>query len=342
MKVYILGAGASLASQGDLERIARGNWAPLVNDLFDERYTDHAVAVGLGRQDLASYRESFQAQGGSLEKWLTDRWDAIRQMQTTQAQRAERMVFGRLTFYIWWLMQRVSETYHVQDHFLLFLRNLTNADQDFALINFNYDTLLDRALVELGFPLNNLHDYLEAKYVKPHGSVNWLLNRRSDEDVFIDPEDTRDQMVRLTYAASTMYEEPIPVERVLMLSPLHQDLRHLNLVSSARFNRQFFYPLILLPLTTKLYQHFGGFDERLIAAGKSLLATANEVFLVGYRAQDKVIREMFEGVRPDTSLHVIGRNDAGQIMTSVLEWKPELRKGTVFTKGFARFIDSMN
>ena len=59
-----------------------------------------------------------------------------------------------------------------------------NPDEPTLLVTFNYDTLLDRALDDLGVPLTTIEQYVSSdrfKLIKVHGSVNWVrkvtLNR---------------------------------------------------------------------------------------------------------------------------------------------------------------------
>jgi hypothetical protein len=109
MQVFIFGAGASQASQqspfGLNVNSAR---APLVDQLFDPRYGDCARNI-LSDEDFQEARLGVQS--GSLEKWLTQRWEQIESRNLEITKISERTFFGRIYFYIWTLLQRVSTTY---------------------------------------------------------------------------------------------------------------------------------------------------------------------------------------------------------------------------------------
>jgi len=94
-----------------------------------------------------------------------------------------------------------------------------------------------------------------------------------------------------------------------------------------------------MPLTTKLYPTFEGFSKRVMDGGKNLIGQADDIYLIGYRAADEIIRDMFKNVRPETQLHVVGTGSAGQIMDEVLEWS-KIKRGEVHSEGFAKFIEA--
>jgi hypothetical protein len=76
MKVFIFGAGASQASQqSPLGFNVPSPKAPLVDQLFDPQYGDCASNI-LPDDEFQEVRLGVQS-GGSLEKWLTQRWEQI-------------------------------------------------------------------------------------------------------------------------------------------------------------------------------------------------------------------------------------------------------------------------
>jgi hypothetical protein len=85
-----------------------------------------------------------------------------------------------------WLKQTSDVTNYVM--LLDQIRHLNTANESVALVTFNYDLLLDRALRSFNFKTVPLERYFEAhpmfKLLKPHGSVDWAR--------FVDvPTDTR-------------------------------------------------------------------------------------------------------------------------------------------------------
>src|SRR5262249_42367525 len=102
--------------------------------------------------------------------------------------------------------------------------------------------------------------------------------------------------------------------------------------------RNYFYPLVLIPLAKKLYPHFTGFMPKLLETGKALIQHSDEIYLIGYRAKDEIIQELFANVSADSTLHVVGVQDASDIMREVLEWA-KLKEGTIYKNGFESFIE---
>ena len=140
MKVFIFGAGASVGSQGPR---CGGPLALLINDLFDRRYEPYAHQAGLTDAHLEAFDLGIRSASGDLEGWLTDKWTQSR-LLTPRSRQAQQLSFGRIAFYMWAMLSRVSLVPGA-DIYGRLIDNLTNAELDFGFINFNYDTLLDGA-----------------------------------------------------------------------------------------------------------------------------------------------------------------------------------------------------
>jgi len=343
MKVYIFGAGASRAAQGV-------NWqglkAPLVNDLFNPEYEDFAKEMGISSIELNEFKKSFEnTENRSLEEWLTMRWDGMKNLQSTQTIRAEEKLFGRLTFYIWWLMVNISNSSAGENLYNDFMRKLVLMDEHFGLINFNYDVLLDKAYQKVGDtfanPNHSLNIYLEQNYIKPHGSINWLLQRRPGEQL---PNDliSANYKIRYEHAAGQMFKNraKISMNNIKIIDPLNQDLNRLRIIASSEFNGQFFYPLILLPLSTKLFEQIEDFKIKIIDSAKNMISRASEIYFIGYRAQDEVIKEILSPTKRGTKLYIIGKGNTNDIARRILKIQPNfiLEKTSPF--GFEFFINN--
>lgn len=343
MKVFVFGAGASKDAQHGT--VHNDSIPPLTNELFDPRYSDMAKAVGLTDPVMNSLRNKI-AEYAYLEDWLTEEWSKIKSLKEMRTINAQKGFLAQVLFYIWLVLIHVSKwNYENQfqsretNAYQELMGKLFKNDEPFGLINFNYDLLLDYAYKDqFRLAFNSIDDYLNNNYVKPHGSVNWLLSKRKD-DISIDLEkefhlDTRS---RLDTAISQMFKNsPIPVEGLLVKEPNHRDIYTIDDLLRS-FSSQYFYPLIFLPLTLKAYSSISGFEDRIISKGKELIESANEVFLIGYRANDSLIDEMLKNIEPGTKIHVIGRKTAGTIMERVLKLNKNLEKRAVSENGFHYF-----
>jgi len=340
MKLYIFGAGASFASQKEMV----GLKPPLVNDLFNQEYGRYAQDIGISTDELIVAKKEFINHGGSLERWLTDKWNNIENLKQETSKDAERVEFAKFTFYVWHLLKEVSKQFTPQNLYIDFLLKLRKKDLDFGFINFNYDTLLDRAYQKVfGAILSGgLNAYVKCKYIKPHGSVNWFIKPRPN-DVSIPINDHRsDFKTRLNGAISEMFKpQPISIDRMVVENPQVGYIHDWNYLQNEKFNYKFFYPLVLLPLSSKLYQHFDGFYEKVLLEGNNLVRQADEIFLIGYRGEDDAIKEMLSSAKEGTILNVVSRSDsANKIMESVCGWCPQLDRGKVHEKGFLEFIEN--
>ena len=145
---------------------------------YSYSYADY---VHLSQEDLRSYKASLNTQ--PLEQWLTNWWAGVEKLSDPNVMYAERAAFGKITFYIWWLMQNISLAYGPDNGYRKFLIKLKTKQEYPNIISFNYDTLLDKALTDVfGVILQgSLEKYAEARYIKPHGSINWFLSKRAGE-----------------------------------------------------------------------------------------------------------------------------------------------------------------
>src|SRR5947207_3213184 len=103
--VFVFGAGAS---QGAQTNANASNKPPLSNELCNVEYAGWATQMGLALPELAAFRESVQ-KAPSLEKWLTDKWNAIDTYTHPLKRQSERSQIGRFTFYIWRVLLHVSD-----------------------------------------------------------------------------------------------------------------------------------------------------------------------------------------------------------------------------------------
>lgn len=346
MKVFVFGAGASKGAQSIT--LDKQYQAPLANELFAPQYQDYAVQTLLTPDVMEQYRlESDNV--GSVEKWLTQKWDKINSYQSSSKIRRERSSFGHITFYVWRLLQQISSVRQANSY-EVFISKLTNSDrdEDFGLVSFNYDTMLDQAVINYcKTPLINLDSYKKVNYIKPHGSINWFIKPRN-----IDPPVPRernfDLATRINLAAEHMFNgPPLSLNNMEILSPTNPDLmnqKHLDQLFMM-FDNKYFYPLVLVPLLSKLYSHIEDLNELIMSEGKRLMSKASEIYFIGYQGADDIIFEMLQEAKWNTPLHVIGRNaeSVDLIMNNVINHqsvKGLLKEGKKFSNGFDSFSHS--
>ena len=340
MKVYIFGAGASKGSQGNYASSVK---APLINEIFNESYAGFAEGVGLSRNELKYIEEQVIAAGLSVEEWLTRRWDLIKSIKTVPSRHAEQKFFGRITCYLWWMFQNVS-MHRGTDIYGEFVRRVLRQDEEFAFINFNYDTLLDKAYQsQRGAVLQaNIESYLKVNYIKPHGSVNWVLNRRST-DPSTSGIDSSDHLVRYETASSSIFRdaEPLSFSSLKIIDPLVRQLQSLKFITEPFYVGEYCYPLIFLPLSSKMFDHVQGFSEAVIEKGNELMAKANDIYLIGYRGQDATFEELYRKAPDEAKLHVVTLGDPKEIVDRAVNVRGRIEVVETNPRGFEDFVGSM-
>jgi hypothetical protein len=321
MKIFIYGAGASYDSRPEVSpRIA-----PLTKDLLNSDFGSYANKARIPSDRMDSYRERFLSSGMQLEEWLTSWWNTVSAIKDDLRKHADLARFGELTIYLWYLFQDISSKYDTSNIYRSFIGKLYASDEPFGSISFNYDTLLDKALCEVyGSELyGSLDNYIKYRYIKPHGSVNWFVGldmaTPSNETPLI--VDAISRAMFDSSKLSTTLQVYNPSDTVLDTTVLR------NMVS----------PLLLMPLTSKLYGHFNDFYIRMLTEGKELLSKATEIYLIGYRAKDAIIKDLITEVPHGTTLNVVGTNSASMIMDDVLSWATNLKPGSTYCNGFAHF-----
>ncbi|MFH0828570.1 MAG: hypothetical protein V1907_00085 [Candidatus Kerfeldbacteria bacterium] len=345
MKVFILGAGASKGSQtsgisSDLE-------APLSDDLFEPKYRKYADEIGIGFEEIERFRNELKNSKKSLEDWLTTYWKTTEKHTSARTKRANNYSLGKIHFYIWWMLQNISyKTFGPSNKYQQFvnkLRALSDQGEDFAVISFNYDTLLDMAFEDiLGFDLSGSIDkYHSVGYIKPHGSVNWfLLTRGGDPQVM--PEAITDVYHRYSIAAKTLYNGGnFFLKRSVILPPKHENLRRIEFIYSPNLEHAYGYPLIFLPLTVKKYTIVDGFEEKIKTAVADVISRADELVVIGYQAADSIIKEFLGSVKERTTLTVVGNGHADLVQQRIMKIAPKLLAGNAYNSGFAEYINGM-
>jgi len=340
MKVFVFGAGASQAAQNQSTYTESHNErAPLVDGLFNEQYIA-CMRPGINF-DIEECRAKVR-EYGSLEKWLTEKWKNISNLGTLRAQEGVKTWFGNINLYTWILLNSVSQTYPAAQGYSPLLQKLY--EQDFGIISFNYDTLLDQSYMDVfGEPLSSKKSYLDSSFVKLHGSVNWFLKARAEEQDLRHGRHNGDVEVRLRAIAKNIYNgAPMSMNSLEIIDPKHSSLKTIEQVMNYFANEGYFYPLLFMPLTGKAYDTISDFKDVMIAKAEEMLTKASDVYFVGYRASDDLIHELLKKVPGKTNLHVIGRDPESieRIFNSTSSMNPNLIKGTLSSAGFTNFVEN--
>jgi len=170
-----------------------------------------------------------------------------------------------------------------------------------CLVTFNYDLLLDRALISFGYNPQSLdHRYFDAhptlKLFKPHGSVDWAR--------FVDaPPDSRLGPWQLIEQADTT---KLSDDYIVSNATDPQQLY--------RYNRPIL-PAIAIPVQTKSEDTFE-WPPRHRAYFKELLPSVKKILIIGWRGKEahflNLLRENLPkgGLTQITHLQVVGGDTA--------------------------------
>lgn len=336
MKIYIFGAGASLGSQEPILSTDNPMRAPLIDELFEDRYSSFATYT-LEKEKLEFFRKEISSrEDKSLEKWLETQWNNIEKITPIQSRKSQKRLFGHVLFYLWNVMRWISASYNRENVYRKFLTNVQNQPDEFGIVSFNYDTLLDKAYQEVfNKTFISLNDYLEENFIKPHGSINWVLKPRKSDPLLPPVHDTR---LRISMAMENFFmDDPIPME-LDVLDPFLEPLREIDIARVwERLGYAYFYPLVFMPLAQKNLSHIDKFYEEVIKKARDMFLRADEIYIIGYRAQDMIIKELFRFIPNNTPLHVIANTKAIPISSEILGWANNLREGSKINGGFAAF-----
>lgn len=337
MKIYVFGAGASLGSQNPEQPLTSQSRAPLIDEIFSPRYKDLALHI-LSASELATFNTEIEKRPDkSVESWLEEQWNVIPTIPSTANKNSQTRLFGRKAMYLWNVLRMVSNSYDENNIYRLFLKNLSDENKDFGIINFNYDTLLDKAYQDVFHnTFLSVENYLEENFVKPHGSVNWLLKKRDDD---LDIPSNHDTDLRIKMAMNQFFMNgSISITKLQVIDPMLEPFREPDIARVwERLGIDYFYPLVFLPLAQKNLDHINNFYEQVIGKGKDMLQEAEEIYVIGYRAKDDIIKELFKLAPEGTPLHVISNKNAETISKEIHSWAKNLGEGSILNGGFANF-----
>ena len=192
-----------------------------------------------------------------------------------------------------------------------------------------------------GRTFHNVKDYLDSNYIKPHGSVNWFLGRRTTDRVLnLERKFEFDTLVRIVTAVENMYKsDSIEFASHRIIEPDDRNLYKIDNILR-EFEDQYFYPLIFLPLIIKNYDFVSGFSSEIIQRAKQFFQQATEIYLIGYGAKDDIILDLLKEIQqPKVKLHIANTtNSSATLMKSLLNKFSLLEQGSINDKGFSNFV----
>lgn len=343
MRLFVFGAGASYGA-GSRISTESAERPPLTASLFADQYKGSAKAVGLPIGRIDDYVNEI-AKHPTLEDWLTSKWLAIERVRTETVRDKELFEFGRLTFYIWHVLQYVSKSSSSQDLYRRLVEYIARLDEDVGFVSFNYDTLLDQAIQEVyGARLDQITEYQRKKFSKPHGSVNWWMRMRPTDQPLKNHITTVPRQL-IHVASGLMFKEPLHrAKDIIFFDPSSPALNDVSFVGNLELSRDsrpgFGYPLLFLPLRVKQYRHVEAFEETMLNDAKVLFRSASEIYMIGYRAEDDIAKELFTAMRGRPKLNVVGTATAGTIATKIFNMG-NFEMGTVRQGGIEEFVKNI-
>lgn len=189
-RMYVFGAGATyscVSGQGK-SSIAGYKWkSPLGNELFAERF-DEIIQKYPG---LIEIIPKYELQENNIETIMELDWYKI--IKSRNVKLTSQHI--QIQYYLQELFSIISNElpkdyfrYNLYQSFVQLIFETEKKDNDIpVLVNFNYDTCLDKALEgQFQFKFSKLTDYMDQDgtnhflYFKPHGSCNWCWEFKSD------------------------------------------------------------------------------------------------------------------------------------------------------------------
>jgi len=307
MLLVIFGAGASYDSSPDFRprppQAAQQNFGqspsspdagefwrpPLANQLFlDPHGAFGDIVRRYDRLHPILSRLRQPPTGRSVEEQL-ELFQNEAGSQTNPDRERKRQLFA-IRYYLYELFREVSRewlnrTNRVTNYVSLVdqIRQYTLGDGRVAIVTFNYDSLLDSALLSFSYnPQNDLDRHFDAhptlKLFRPHGSVNW--SRFADL-----PSGTRRQPMQLIEQADNF------------------DLTNDYVVAVATDPHQFFsherpiVPAIAIPFQTKTEDTFEWPRSHRVYL-EQLLPHVRKILIIGWRAKEAHFLEMLRDKLP--------------------------------------------
>ncbi len=362
MKIIILGAGASNDVRTYFKdtfatdfirnsRLEHQFWGPpLGNNLFDTIY-----------EDILDHYSSAKAISGTIiNRMVTNKMSLEESLETilveadkkTKSSLSSKRAIANIKYYLQQLLLTCSEaSFQAQMNYAKLIYQLEQSEEDFCIITFNYDTLLEKCMTAStthGF--NNMSQYTNhrnIKIIKVHGSCNW--HRYIYNEIEYDRGVSDDEMLAI------ISEKPH-----LALQDFSNNLGnfhiHDNILSRSMDRNDkpnvLLVPAIALPVATRK-NRFECPDDHLETM-RECLQKADKILSIGWRgAEKKFMTELEKYLPVAVKWTVVSREESG-CEDTIANIKKHLHtsqngkiktRGDVFNKktgGFSGYMDGNN
>jgi SIR2-like protein len=329
MLMVIFGAGASFDSSQAFRDPEREPWRPpLAKNLFLDRYRDFGSIVAKYPKlthILPYLREP--TNGRSVEQVL----ESLQEEGKGNAESQRELASVR--FYLCELLSKVTDEWSAQTsgatNYAPLVRDIlrfNTTGEEVCLVTFNYDLLLERALVTFGYktrqPDEHLVSHPTLKLFKLHGSVSW--SRLVDL-----PEGTRLHHQALIDQADTIKV----TDRFVLANATN--------ASEAHNFRSPIFPAIAIPVQTKSDEHFEcPLSHRDYLA--KMLPHVTRILIIGWQAKEAHFLRMLQSNLPKlTRVMVVGADEAdarGTLRYFLREIGLYIADSSVGRGGFTSFV----
>ncbi len=348
MKIFIFGAGASHAAH--TKKLPKHKIPPVTGGIFqgcNQYDINYAKEIGLNIHDLNEIEDDsanfYDPVGVNIEKWLSNRWERAQTMKSGKHKYAELSKLAKITFYIWILFLKVSEcVYKNEDNcrhtaYRTLLNKIHDNEEDFGIINFNYDLLLDLTFSDVfNISFDTFNDYINNDYLKPHGSVNWF-NTEPNKNSHLNKSADPDVNVRVMKAMNRMYREgKMSLNKYRVINPNDSNLYSISQIYK-KLNCQFFYPLIILPI----YKDDMIIEDRIIRKAQKMFNNTKEIYLIGYRATDETMSKLFAYIPNGIArIHIINSTRSSVEIAEYIhnKYPNKFTRICLWNNGFKEFV----
>jgi hypothetical protein len=232
-----------------------------------------------------------------LESW---------QAEASEDPERKRQLFS-VRYYLHDLLLRVTKewlkaTSNVTNYVTLIdqIRHLSKAGEAVCLVTFNYDLILDQALLSFDYKPKDPEDFLFAhpnlRLFKPHGSVNWARYVDVPSNTRLGIEQLIEQADRIKLSDKYLQADPTDPRQ---MSSLKEPV----------------VPAIAIPVQTKTEDTFEWPQSHRVALEQQL-PSVTKILIIGWQAKEahflKLLREKLPagGITQLTHLQVVGRGPA--------------------------------